>query len=501
MTKQFSSFSPMAREMVDLSLTWQDRYWNAETGLLKMESDKDEDSMSTPIPFVHHIRETIWYALGLLQRQADGDHARALQAIQTVLHYQFDEPGKPYDGTWYRFLEEPHPGEGIIWRDYDPNWREFIGSSLAIILWDYETELPPELVASIDEALRKAIRGALARGLSASYTNIALMHAFLLDFTGKRFGNPDWVGMGEAYAREIYHLFVPNHAFAEFNAPTYYGVDLYALGLWRSYSASALLQRLGAEMEATLWRDIALMYHAGMKNMTGPFDRAYGMDMQKYASLIGMWIWLAAGRAFAPFPDVTRPFAHHHDFAYVPCYVAVGVSVPGDVLPHLKTFQGERQVERVIADDPRRVVSAWIGQRLLLGSEETSYSFPASDQFHPVTIQWTSEQGQIDWIRLLYRTNILINARAEKNRIVCSIIGDSDENPDVIFQIFTPDVHRAAFQHDRWQLAGLTVDVETNASLHTSIQADGPHYDLHYTSADIPLGTPIRFVLTTKEDS
>lgn len=78
------------------------------------------------------------------------------------------------------------------------------------------------------------------------------MHAFFLDFIGKRFGNADWVSRGEAFVREIYQLFAPNSTFAESNSPTYYGADLYALGLWRSDSSSPLQQQLGAEMEGTL---------------------------------------------------------------------------------------------------------------------------------------------------------------------------------------------------------------------------------------------------------
>ncbi|WP_338246908.1 hypothetical protein [Dictyobacter halimunensis] len=501
---QFPNLDPVVCEMAEMALAWLDRYWDAEVGLLKMEAEQDEDSTTTPVPLVHHIRETIWYALGLLQRQAEGDYERALQAIQTVLSYQFDEPGKPYDGTWYRLSEEPHPSEDArIWRDYDPNWREFIGSTLVIILLDYEANLPPELVMGIERALRRAMRGALVRRLPASYTNIALMHAFLLDFTGHRFNDPDWQSRGEAYAREIYQLFEPNHAFAEFNAPTYYGVDLYALGLWRRYSFSSLLQRLGSDMEASLWRDVALMYHAGMKNMAGPFDRAYGMDMQSYASLIGLWIWMATAKECAPFPDVTRPFAHQHDFAFVPCYIGVGISVPDDVLPHLRSFQCERQVVRTITNRPHRVAHAWIGQHILLGGEETEYNKPASGQFHPATIQWVGEQGRICWIRLVYHTNIVINARAEKNMITCNIMGVDGDHPDIFFRIFMPDGSRHSLQQDRWQLSGLTVDVDTRATFDCAIQATptsgGAYYDVRYTTGDIVPDTTIYFALTTRD--
>src|SRR5579859_5712000 len=381
--KHFSYFRPYAFDLVEHSVSWMDQYWDGDAGLLGMRSD--DPKRFAHLPLVHHIRETSWYALGLLQRGGSGDLQRACQALQTILSYQFDELGEAYDGTWYRCPEEPHPGKMPIWLGYDPNWREFIGSTLAIILLDYEPDLPEELVMGIDEALRKAIRGALARGLSASYSNIALMHAFLLVFSGTRLGEAAWVGAGEQFAHEIYARFAPNSIFSEFNSPTYYGVDLYALGLWRTYSSSSLLRQLGDTMEQALWQDIALCYHAGMKNIAGPYDRSYGMDMQRYASLTGMWMWMEVGRDSAAFPDITQPFEHEHDFCFGPCYVAVDIKVPAAVRPHLLSFQGERQVERVIAEEPRRVATAWIGERLLVGGADTSYSLPASDQFHPAT--------------------------------------------------------------------------------------------------------------------
>ena len=32
-------------------------------------------------------------------------------------------------------------------------------------------------------------------------------------------------------------------------------------------------------MLAELWRDIARFYHPAMRNLCGPFDRAYGLDL------------------------------------------------------------------------------------------------------------------------------------------------------------------------------------------------------------------------------
>jgi hypothetical protein len=493
MAKHFASLRPYALDIVEQSMGYMDRYWDEAAGLLAMPSYE----RLSDLPVVHHIRETSWYVLGLLQRGSDADRERACAALQSILTYQFDEPGQPYDGTWYRFPEEPHPGTRGIWRGYDPNWREFIGTTLAIILLDYEQDLPQTLVQGIDDALRKAIRGTLTRNLSASYSNIALMHAFLLLFAGERFAEASWLSIGEAFAHEVYRLFALNNTFSEFNSPTYYGVDLYALGLWRTYSSSPLLQQLGATMEAALWQDIALMYHAGMKNMAGPYDRSYGMDMQHYATTISMWIWMALGQDAAPFPDVTRPFEHSHDFCFAPCYVAVDVSIPPDVLPHLQTFQGERQVQRVIANEPRRVATAWIGDHLLLGGEYTSLNEPASNQIHPATIHWTSSHNRIGWIRLVY--TIPVNAHAEKDVLSISCLCRGAETPDFVFQIYTPNKNAATFQSDLWQLAALNIYIETNVE-YIEARENEDYYEVSYSAKNLASGTTISFALRTSEE-
>ncbi len=59
----------------------------------------------------------------------------AIHALDAVLACQFDEPDKVYHGTFFRAPEEACPPEPAVeWRYYDPNWREFIITTIAIIL-------------------------------------------------------------------------------------------------------------------------------------------------------------------------------------------------------------------------------------------------------------------------------------------------------------------------------------------------------------------------------
>jgi hypothetical protein len=481
-----------ARDLARRSIAWMDGCWDDAAGLFRVPGDALYEAQRAGVP-AHLVRETGWYALGLLLRDAPGDRARAIRAFEVVLTYQFNAPGLPYHGTWYRSPHEPPPPkEPVVWRDYDPNWREFIGTTLALALLEYESRLPAELVQRIDLALRKAVDGTIERNVPASYSNIALMTAFLLHFGAERFGEPAWGSAAERLAAEVLERFRANQAFDEYNSPTYYGTDLYALGLWRSYAASDLLREGGAEIEAALWRDIARFYHADMRNVAGPYDRSYGMDMRRYVACLGMWIWLATGYDQAPFPDLDLPLEHGWDFAFAPLIALLGLRMPDDARPHFLGFAGERQVERVIAAEPRRVASAWLGAQVMLGAEDSGSRHRVNSQFHPATIHWLIADDTVGWIRL--RHTVPIDARAERGRLTIDCTEHAGGDLEFVFQIFAPTADLAALGHDRWQLPGLMVRVETNAG-GPAVARDGDMVELRYSALDSVAGAPIRFTL------
>ncbi len=463
--RRLPDLDPAARDLAARSTGWMDGYWDDEVGLLWHIGEAPLRLLDPAAPArVHTTRNTAWYAAGLLLRDGPGDRERAARALMAVLRHQFDEPGRVYHGTFYRAPEEPHPpAEPREWRDYDPNWREFVGTTLALILREYEPELPADLVRGMDGALRRAVAGTLARRVRASYTNIALMAAFLLDYAADRFGVPDWAREGEALARGIHDLFRVHDTFNEYNSPTYYGVDLYALALWRSHALSPALRELGADMEARLWTDIARFYHAGLRNVAGPYDRSYGMDLRRYASLLGMWIWLAVGRTLAPFPDPSGPFDHPNDFCFAPPFALLGARVPDGARPHLLAFRGERAVERPIEPAQGRVATAWLGREVMFGAEATVAPARGWVQFHPATIHWRIAPDEVGWIRLLWLRDLPLAAHAEEGRLslACDAAGPERADLDFVFRAHAPGAGPEDIEHDRWRLPGLTVRVET----------------------------------------
>ncbi|MGN6756948.1 MAG: hypothetical protein ACTHMJ_11235 [Thermomicrobiales bacterium] len=494
-----ADLDPHARDLAEQSVAWMDQFWDKEAALLRMPLEKVRDGMP-PITTFHPVRETAWYATGLLLRAAPGDGERACRALAAVLTHQFDEPDAVYHGTFARAPEEPHPRVGIgpepprEWRDYDPNWREFIGTTLILVLQEYEADLPAELVQGIDRALRLAVEGTLARRVAAAYTNISLMCAFLLDYAAGRLGEPAWAAQGAALAQEIHRLFRAHDAFNEYNSPTYYGVDLNALALWRGRAPSPLLRDLGADMEARFWRDIARYYHAGLRNMAGPYDRAYGMDMRRYAAVLGLWIWLVTGREQAPFPDITRPFDHFHDFCFGPLPALLGAAVPDDARPHFLAFRGERDVEQTIEPANGRVATAWLGERAMFGAETALSRTRSWSQFHPATLHWQAAPGAIGWMRLLWRQEGALDARAAQGSLTITCDLGASDDQTLLFEVYAPGATPAAFQSGRWDLPGLPLTVEANAA-GPEVTADDDHYLVRYTARRTEQSAPVKIVL------
>lgn len=44
------------------------------------------------------------------------------------------------------------------------------------------------------------------------------------------------------------------------------------------------------------WNAVSELWHPSMKNMAGPWDRAYGYDMNRYLSLMALWFWVLVGK-------------------------------------------------------------------------------------------------------------------------------------------------------------------------------------------------------------
>jgi hypothetical protein len=340
------------------SSSWADQWWDEERGLLWNPPGSFDDDGVDGLS-VHMTAQSAWYAVDLLQRGLDD---RAHRVIDELIALQYDEPGTPWHGTFARVAESPRPREGAVeWVHYDPNWRQFVGTTFRLIEKTFGLDL--------HEPIDLAIAGEPPDRVPPSYSNIALMRA--------------WLEEDETYAAEVLRLFSENGAFAEYGSPTYYGIDLYALALWRLHPPTPKFAEWGRAIESDLWRDIARWYHPGLRNLCGPFSRAYGMDMTRYVALLGMWL------PEPVLPDV-EPYAHSHDLLLRPV-----VELLGGGPDHLELGSG--LVSQRISDD--RVATGWLGDDVMMGGEEGG-RWRAQGQYHPATVHWADGDGGCAWLRV-----------------------------------------------------------------------------------------------------
>lgn len=435
-------------DLAAATLAWSEQWLDPEVALLwNPEGSLDGEA---PPQSVHLVPQSAWFALGLLARDGAGDRATAAAVFDSLLGCQYDQPGEVWHGTYRRLYETPDPGpDAVEWIDYDPNWRQFLGTTFALALRRFPDRLDPGLVRRIEASIRLAVAGEPPDRVQPSYSNIALMRAWLEIECGRRDGDRALIERGEQLGVAVADRFDRFGTFDEYNSPTYYGVDLYALALWAREPVSEVLEARGTAIERDLWIDTAAYYHAGLRNLCGPYTRSYGTDMRRYAGLLGLWIWDAVGAEHAAYPDLTQRFEHSHDTTMGPPTALLGAAVPEEAVPHLTAFRGEREVERRIGEAPDRTASAWLAEEVMLGGERTDLGVYAMWQFMPATAHWAEGTLRVEH-------HAPTSAIASPGRLTVQTQPHHTEGPKpVAFVVEAPGAEPAGVRGGRWQLPGI----------------------------------------------
>lgn len=467
-------------------LNWMDansRLWDPGAKLLRPSHfDPEYRKSSNNLEDWHYwekccydVRGTSYYALGLLLRDSPGDRERAIDALNAVLANQYTQPGVRWYGTYKRTPEEYDPSEkSVMWRDYDPNWRDFIGTTLEIIVIEFSSKLPTDLVARLNASIDHAVAGEMAEGrLVPTYTNPSLMYGAILDFAASHHNHPEWQSKSAEWNENFFKLYSKYHAFTEFNSPTYDFVDLYGISLWRQYGSTDRMRSMGAEMEKGLWEEIGSLYQPDLHNISGPYDRSYSMDMENDAGNLFASMLMVLRAKDAPLAStVTLANCKISSFQAI-----LGVKIPPDVISELRVFKGPHLVRKRIAED--RTATAYVGKDVIFGGESTNKTrdvrlatgsgatyHPAS-QFHPVTVQWRAPSGEIGWIRIA--ESPMIDATADEKGITISTSGGP-----LRFRMYAKDIVPENITKTLWNLPGLRVSVTSDEKGDAKVEKTNP---------------------------
>ncbi|CAG5018040.1 hypothetical protein DYBT9275_05903 [Dyadobacter sp. CECT 9275] len=433
------------------------------------------------------IRSKTRLAQSLLLRNRQGDTENAVAVLRWILKYQEqDEKSRNYG----------------IWRSkaasevFDQNWREFVGCDLIIIYHHYKNRLPQDIVKGIETGLVHAAKGALKRNVRPDYTNISIMSAFLMDYTGARFDMPEIKKAGLEKAKNILALYNRHHTFSEYNSPTYYGVTLVALAFWRELAVSEEIKQMGATLEKEFWHEVTTFYNPDLKNMPGPYFRGYGMDMQKYYSIMGLWIALALDKKeLAPMPSGQGPkFGEVSNIATI---FHLGLKIPKKELTRLKTLRSGRYLSRTVPNyytgDTVKQVTAMINRDWMMGGLWGNRR--PWNQIRTGAIHWKTKDSDIGW--LLVPGDGTTDVKVSKTGM--EIYPASRDVKNIQLFIYAKGASVASFKDKRWQLPGITLKV--NTSLPQATASEINQHDLEKEQAISDINTDVFRVVYEIPDS
>lgn len=173
-------------------------------------------------------------------------------------------------------------------------------------------------------------------------------------------------------------------------------------------------------MIGAVWETTAQLYNANLRNMAGPWDRSYGYDMNRYLSIMGLWIWSAVEHAASPIYKYPQVMAHEDDFEFGPLVSILGPYmnsfISESAIRVLRAFPGTHTFNTTVFSpaydkDPRNV-SAWLSPNLTIGAESFDENVVGGpninqQQFNPVVVQWLRSDGSVGFISLYAETEAL----------------------------------------------------------------------------------------------
>jgi len=264
------------RQLIESALKIEDlRYDEAERMVTRLLGPGYRYHTKLHDSRVHPTRESLQYALYLLEAGGKQRTDRAHAAVSRVLTLQDRDPASKWYGIWGWYMEEPPP-------QMDPadwNWADFNGATLLLIDFRHGSSLPQDLRARIRESIYHCARSIIRRNVSMRYTNIAVQGSFVALAAGEILDDAEI----QQYARQrmirLCRAIDETGSFDEYNSPTYARVTLVNLTRIRMYVKDAEARRQAALIEERLWLHLASHWDAARGQFAGPMSRCYSTDL------------------------------------------------------------------------------------------------------------------------------------------------------------------------------------------------------------------------------
>jgi hypothetical protein len=337
---------------------------------------------------LHAVRET---ALGAFLDLQDGNVERAVTSLRNVVALQYPLSDDPWSGTFPTSAEQQEPPDDAVeWVHYDPNWRQFLGITLALCSIVHRSALPDDVVGGIDAALRRCVAGEPDGRIPRWYTNPNLMHAWLQGHVAASTGDVELRAAAHTRLAVPMERLLRYGDLDEYNSPTYDGIDLLAIGLWAMHPPTDGFADAAATMLPVIGERMSTLYHRRFGTSCGPYIRAYGLTPTDYVSLSGLLYSVCGEAAAAVLPSpITADTVHVHDLYFLPLFEHLAPSLT----PHLAFSEvtAERHHVQRFRDS---VAESLLQPELAVGWDNGRRHDASIDQYVPFTAHLAQATGE-----------------------------------------------------------------------------------------------------------
>ena len=220
---------------------------------------------------VHRTRESLQYAVALLDADDATRLERAQQILERVIDLQDQDPSSRTYGIWPWFLEEPL--EQMAPPDW--NWADFCGTQLLQVALEHDKRLSVPLSQKVRESILHAARSIKRRNVGPGYTNIALMGTYVTLVAGELYENKELFAYGKQRLRRFYEYCDERGTFSEYNSPTYTRVAIEEISRMARHVQDPAARDIIDQLNTIAWKHLARRFHAPTKQWAGPHSRSY----------------------------------------------------------------------------------------------------------------------------------------------------------------------------------------------------------------------------------
>ena len=221
--------------------------------------------------FVHPTRDSLEYAVALLDSGEPNRTQRAEDILRRVISLQDQDPNSRTYGIWSWFLEEPL--EKMSPPDW--NWADFCGTQLLEVALDHIHRLPDDLKHQVKESILHAAYSIKRRNVGPGYTNIAVMGAYVTLVAGELFEVRKLRDYGKARLKRFHDHTLQNGSFQEYNSPTYTCVAIEEISRMLQHVRDIESRELLKWLNWLAWYHVARHFHPPTRQWSGPHSRCY----------------------------------------------------------------------------------------------------------------------------------------------------------------------------------------------------------------------------------